>query len=96
MRRRQRSNPLAWVSSPSLPRFGCTPIPFPSQHPELRDTAQSMSQENVELAYRLADAFNHRDLGTYLALTDEDVEWLYGEILRAGDSHAYRSTAVQS
>ena len=33
-----------------------------------------MSQENVELAYRYVDAFNRRDLGTYLALTDEDVE----------------------
>jgi ketosteroid isomerase-like protein len=32
-----------------------------------------MSQENVELAYRITDAFNRRDLDAYLALTDEDV-----------------------
>ena len=40
----------------------------------LRDTARTVSQENVELADRLADAFNRRDLNAYLALTDEDVE----------------------
>ena len=33
-----------------------------------------MSQENVKLIYRGFDTFNRRDLGTYLALTDEDVE----------------------
>jgi len=33
-----------------------------------------MSQENVELVWRLVDAFNRRDLDAYLALTDEGVE----------------------
>ena len=33
-----------------------------------------MSQENVELAHRTADAFNQRDLDALLALTDPDVE----------------------
>jgi ketosteroid isomerase-like protein len=33
-----------------------------------------MSQENVELAYRAADAFNRRDLDAFLALCDPDVE----------------------
>jgi hypothetical protein len=29
-----------------------------------------MSQENVELSHQVMDAFNRRDLGAYLALTD--------------------------
>jgi ketosteroid isomerase-like protein len=33
-----------------------------------------MSQENVELGYRVFDAFNRRDLDGFLALMDEDVE----------------------
>jgi ketosteroid isomerase-like protein len=33
-----------------------------------------MSQENVELAYRAAEAFNRRDLDAFLALMDDDVE----------------------
>jgi len=32
-----------------------------------------MSQENVELTYRIMDAF-HRDLDAYVALMDDDVE----------------------
>jgi ketosteroid isomerase-like protein len=35
-----------------------------------------MSQENVELTYRTFDALNRRDLDAYLALTDEDVEFV--------------------
>jgi hypothetical protein len=31
-----------------------------------------MSQGNVELLYRAADAFNRRDLDVVLALTDDD------------------------
>ena len=34
-----------------------------------------MSQENVELAYRVADAFNRRDLDAFLALCDPDGEY---------------------
>jgi hypothetical protein len=33
-----------------------------------------MSQENVDLSYRAADAFNRRDLATFLALQADDVE----------------------
>ena len=33
-----------------------------------------MSQENVELGYRVFEAFNRRDLEGFLALMDEDVE----------------------
>ncbi len=34
-----------------------------------------MSEENVELAHRAADAFNRRDLDAFLALFDPDVEF---------------------
>jgi hypothetical protein len=33
-----------------------------------------MSQENVELHYRVIDAVNRRDLDAVLALADDDVE----------------------
>jgi len=39
-----------------------------------RDTAQAMSQENVELAYRAYDAFNRRDWNAFLALADEEIK----------------------
>jgi ketosteroid isomerase-like protein len=35
-----------------------------------------MSQENVELAYRLYELVTQRDLDAVLRLTDEAVEWL--------------------
>jgi ketosteroid isomerase-like protein len=35
-----------------------------------------LSQENVELIYRAFDALNRRDLDAYLALTDEDIEFV--------------------
>jgi ketosteroid isomerase-like protein len=41
---------------------------------EERGLIQAMSQENVELARRAYDALNRRDLPTYLALMDADVE----------------------
>ena len=34
-----------------------------------------MSQENVELVYRFTDAFNRRDLDSFLALCDAEVEY---------------------
>jgi ketosteroid isomerase-like protein len=34
-----------------------------------------MSQENVESAYRAADAFNRRDLNAFLAFIDPEVEF---------------------
>ena len=33
-----------------------------------------MSEENVQLAYRVADAFNRRDWDAFLALMDDQVE----------------------
>ena len=33
-----------------------------------------MSQENVDLHYRVMDAYNRRDLDAYLELMDDDVE----------------------
>jgi ketosteroid isomerase-like protein len=38
-----------------------------------RDTAWAMSEENVELVRRAADAFSRRDLDRFLALMAEDV-----------------------
>jgi ketosteroid isomerase-like protein len=35
-----------------------------------------MSEENVELAHRVVDAFNRRDLDALLALMDDDVEFV--------------------
>jgi len=45
-----------------------------------------MSQENVELVYRLNDAFKRRDLDAYLALCDPEVEYYsrFGELEGGG------------
>jgi ketosteroid isomerase-like protein len=40
-----------------------------------RDTAHTMSEENVERYYRVIDAFNRRDLDASLALLDPDVDF---------------------
>jgi hypothetical protein len=45
-----------------------------------------MSQENVDLNYRAIDAFNRRDLGAYLALTDPDIEFTPYEVWVQGGS----------
>jgi len=34
-----------------------------------------MSRENVDLAYRMVDAFNLRDIDSFLALCDPDIEY---------------------
>src|SRR5688572_23870477 len=34
-----------------------------------------MSRENVDLVYRLVDAFNRRDIDSFLALCDPDIEY---------------------
>ena len=39
-----------------------------------RDTAPAMSEENVELAYRVYDALNRRDRDAFLELMDPEVE----------------------
>ena len=47
-----------------------------------------MSQENVELAHRTADAFNRRDIDAFVALCDPDVEFTTRATeLEGGDSH---------
>ena len=51
-----------------------------------------MSQENVELTYRTIDAFNRRDLGTYLALMDPEVEFTPYEVWVQG-GEPYRGHA---
>jgi ketosteroid isomerase-like protein len=48
-----------------------------------------MSQENVEQTYRAFDAFNRRDLDTYLALMDDDVEFVPRQGAMEGES-SYR------
>ena len=48
-----------------------------------------MSQENVELAYRASDAFNRRDLGALLALTDDYVEVVSFCAAMEGDYHGH-------
>ncbi len=47
-----------------------------------------MSQENVELGYRANDAFNRRDLHTFLALMDPAIEFVPYEVsLQGGDPY---------
>jgi ketosteroid isomerase-like protein len=48
-----------------------------------------MSQENVELTYRMADAIDRRDLDAYLALNDPDVEFI-PRILEVDGGGSYR------
>ena len=48
-----------------------------------------MSQENVELVYRAADAFNRRDLDASLALVDDDVEALPRAASMEGSYHGH-------
>ena len=51
-----------------------------------------MSHENVELHHRVMDAFNRRDLGAYLALTDPEVEFTPYEVSVQG-GEPYRGHA---
>ena len=47
-----------------------------------------MSQENIERVHEVIDAFNRRDLGAYLALTDPDVEFTpYEAALQGGEPY---------
>jgi ketosteroid isomerase-like protein len=41
----------------------------------VRDTRRSVSQENLEIVRRTMDAFNARDLASYLALLSESVSF---------------------
>jgi ketosteroid isomerase-like protein len=46
----------------------------------------AVSHENVELNCRVIDAFNRRDLGAYLDLTDPDLEFIPYEVSVQGGS----------
>jgi ketosteroid isomerase-like protein len=51
-----------------------------------------MSRANVELTHQLIDAFNRRDLSTYLALMDPEVEFVPYEVYIEG-GEPYRGHA---
>jgi ketosteroid isomerase-like protein len=53
-----------------------------------------MSQENVDLVYRAADAFNRRDLDAALALMDDDVEVIPGAVAMEGGNHYHGHDGV--
>jgi ketosteroid isomerase-like protein len=48
-----------------------------------------MSRENVELADRIADAFNRRDLDAFLAVMDDDVVAVPPLASMEGDYHGH-------
>ena len=48
-----------------------------------------MSQENVELTHRATDAFNRRDLDAFLALVDDDVEYVPRAVAMEGSYHGH-------
>ena len=48
-----------------------------------------MSQENVELALRIPDAMNRRDLDAFLALMDDDVEGVSRIVAVEGGLHGH-------
>jgi hypothetical protein len=51
-----------------------------------------MSQENVELSHRAAEAFNRRDLGAFLALQEDDVQGVPLAIDMEGDYRGHDGT----
>jgi SnoaL-like domain len=71
--RQKRSSPQAWGAEwrgwrvPS--QCSCLHLSL-----DLRDTGRAMSQENVEPFRKVLDAFNQRELGSFLTLMDDDVE----------------------
>jgi ketosteroid isomerase-like protein len=56
-----------------------------------RDTAQAMSQENVEAFKRGVDAFNRGDVEAVVEVIDPEVEWhdVFGQML-GGEATVYR------
>ena len=54
-----------------------------------------MSRENVERAYRGYDAFNRRDLGTFLGLISSEVEFSTRFIELEGDPQYYGHDGVR-
>jgi len=54
-----------------------------------------MSQENVKLFWRAVDAFNGRNLGAYLALMDDDVEFVPRQGAMEGESSYRRHDGVR-
>ena len=55
-----------------------------------------MAQENVDLNYRVIDAFNRRDIAAYLALTDPDVEFTPYEVVVQGGEPYRGHSGVRS
>ena len=51
-----------------------------------------MSQQNVELSHRAAEAFNRRDLGGFLALQDDEVQGVPLAIDMQGDYRGHDGT----
>jgi ketosteroid isomerase-like protein len=47
----------------------------PSHHPDLRDTARAMSQENVEIDRQAVEAFNRHDFEAWLEHFDRTITW---------------------
>lgn len=54
-----------------------------------RDTAPTMSRENVELAHQLVEAVARQDLSRLIELTDPEVEW-HSFIAQLQEGGAYR------
>ena len=54
-----------------------------------------MSQENVELVYRILDAFNRRDLGTFLGLIDPEVEFTTRVVRVEGEPHYHGHDGIR-
>jgi hypothetical protein len=53
-----------------------------------RDTAKAMSQQIVQRNYKLIEAFNRRDLQSYLELMDPELEFIPYEVyLEGGDPY---------
>jgi hypothetical protein len=55
-----------------------------------------MSEENVELTYRVIDAFNRRDLRAFLALMDPEVESIPYEVFMEGGSSYLGHAGIRS
>ena len=60
-----------------------------------RNTAEAMSQENVEQQYRAADAFSRRDLDAFLAICDPDIELVSRHLQLEGSGHLRGHAAVR-
>jgi ketosteroid isomerase-like protein len=68
-------------------------IAGPADAFRLRDTVRRMSQENVEVAKRAADAYNRGDIETFFAeFVTPDLEW-WPALTRAYEGDCYKGRA---